>query len=166
MEPLILTIMLEPSAQAYFTQLRTTHFPKHCNYLEAHLTLFHKLPQGKDLITRTLEALTQRSPLSMEIDAVKSIGNGVAFQVKCSELKKRHEILQKAFSPYLISQDRQRLWPHITVQNKVTAFKASQTLALLQKDFKPFKVAGIGIAAWLYQGGPWEKHSEYLFTGA
>lgn len=91
------------------------------------------------------------------------MGNGVAFEVKSKELMQLHKTLQEKFSPWLSMQDRKKIWPHITVQNKVTAFKASQTLALLQQDFKTFTVKGTGLACWLYKDGPWEKTEEFQF---
>ncbi|MBC7934330.1 MAG: 2'-5' RNA ligase family protein [Rhizobacter sp.] len=162
-EPLILTLLLDEQAHEYFTGLRNLHFPKHCNYLEAHLTLFHKLPAEKTIIPHTLKEICKRETIALEVIGLKSMGTGVAFEIQSPELMKLRKTLQQKFSPYLITQDRQKLWPHITIQNKVTAFKASQTLASLQKTFKPFTVAGLGIESWLYKDGPWEKLGEHRF---
>lgn len=162
-EPLIVTVMLDEFSHQYFTELRNQYFPKYCNYLEAHITLFHKLPSNKKIIPGILKEISQRPVLELEIAAVKSMGTGVAFEVKSKELIQLHKTLQQKFSPWLITQDRKKLWPHITVQNKVTAYKASQTLAVLQNDFKPSQVKGIGLASWLYKDGPWEKVEEYFF---
>lgn len=162
-EPLIVTVMLDAPSHQYFTQLRNEHFPKHFNYLEAHITLFHRLPSDKKRITAVLAALTTEPILDLEVSAVKSMGNGVAFEIRSPQLKALHKKLQEQFSPWLTTQDRKKIWPHITVQNKVTAYKASQTLAILQKDFTPFQVQGIGISTWLYKDGPWERSADYLF---
>ncbi|MFT3979778.1 MAG: 2'-5' RNA ligase family protein [Ferruginibacter sp.] len=164
--PLILTVKMEEAAHEHFTALRTRYFPKHCNYLEAHLTLFHRLPSDKDLIHQTLLSISKRPVMELKIDAVKSIGNGVAYQVISPELLTLHTTLQQKWAGNLIARDRQPLWPHITVQNKVTAFKAAQTLHLLQKDFSPFSIKGMGISSWLYRNGPWQKLHDYLFTEA
>jgi len=163
-EPLILTLLLDEEAHNYFTSLRNLYFPKYCNYLEAHLTLFHKLPADKKIITDTLKEMTNKAPMSLQVTGLKSMGTGVAFVIESAALMKLRKTLQEKFSRYLITQDRQKLWPHITVQNKVTAFKASQTLSLLQKDFKPFTIQGLGIESWLYKDGPWEKVEEYRFS--
>lgn len=162
--PLILTLLIDENAHRYFTELRTLHFPKHCNYLEAHITLFHKLPSNKKIIHTILEQVCKREIMELHISAVKNMGNGVAFEVKSSGLMDLHKTLQQRFNPFLITQDRKKIWPHITIQNKVTAFKASKTLEILQKDFKPFTIEGKGIGSWLYKGGPWEKLEEYLFA--
>ena len=110
-----------------------------------------------------LEQASKIKPLELNISAVKNIGAGVAFEIKSPALSQLHKALQQKFNPFLISQDRNKLWPHITIQNKVTAYKAAQTAELLGKDFEPFSVKGIGIGSWLYKGGPWEKQEEYLF---
>ncbi|RYY70620.1 MAG: 2'-5' RNA ligase family protein [Chitinophagaceae bacterium] len=163
-EPLILSILLEEASHLYFTNLRNQYFPKHCNYLEAHLTLFHRLPSGNALIHKTLEDICKRPKMELPVTAIKSMGNGVAFELRSPELAGLHKTLQQKFSRFLITQDRNKLWPHITIQNKVTAFKAATTLAVLQKDFKPFTVQAIGIGSWLYKNGPWEKQADYMFS--
>jgi 2'-5' RNA ligase len=165
-DPLILSILLDDTSHQYFTGLRNKYFPKYCNYLEAHLTLFHRLPSANPLIDNALKEICRREKMLMQASAVKSMGTGVAFEIRSPELATLHKTLQQKFSRYLITQDRKKLWPHISIQNKVTAFKASQTLELLQKDFIPFAVEGIGIGSWLYKGGYWEKKGEYLFGTA
>lgn len=163
--PLILTLLTDEISGQYFNRLRSLHYPKYCNYVEAHLTLFHKLPADKAIIRNTLIEVCKRGPIQLEVTGLKSMGTGVAFEIQSPELINLHKILQRKFSPFLIKKDRHTLWPHITVQNKVTAFKASQTLALLEKDFELFSVDGIGIGVWLYRGKRWEKKEEYRFTG-
>jgi 2'-5' RNA ligase len=162
-DPLILSILLDEPSHQYFTGMRNQYFPKHCNYLEAHLTLFHRLPSGNPLIGNTLKEICRREKLALQCTAVRSMGTGVAFELRSTGLSALHKSLQQTFSRYLVSQDRKKLWPHITIQNKVTAFKASQTLDLLQKNFRPFDVEGIGIGSWLYKKGYWEKQAEYIF---
>jgi hypothetical protein len=161
--PLIVTITLDAAAHHYFTSLRNQHFPAHCNYLEAHLTMFHHLPSDDPAVDAALQRSSQVNPFSLEVTGVKNIGNGTAFIAVSPVLSGMHAGLQKAFTPFLISQDKQKLWPHITVQNKVTAFKAKQTTDILLKDFKPFTVQAVGIDTWLYLKGPWQHHRHYAF---
>ncbi len=161
--PLIVTITLDAAGHHYFTALRNQHFPAHCNYLEAHLTLFHHLPSDEPAIEAALQRISQAPSFPLEVTGVKNIGNGTAFIMASSVLSGLHSGLQKTFTRYLISQDKQKLWPHITVQNKVTAFKAKQTTDALLKDFKPFTVEAVGIDTWLYLKGPWQHHRHYPF---
>lgn len=101
--------------------------------------------------------------MDLSVAAVKNMGKGVAFEIQSPELKKLHKTLQEKFSPWLSQQDRKKLWPHITVQNKVTAYKAAQTLGVLQKGFSPFTIKGTGLATSLYQDGPWKKAEVFSF---
>lgn len=159
---LILTLEIEEAPQLCFTELRSKYFPKHCNYLDAHITLFHRLPDD-ERIENILQQFTDRQEIELEIAAVKNIGNGVAFTIQSAALQALHMELQKSFSEWLIPQDRNKLWPHVTIQNKVTAYKAKQTADFLQQDFRPFIIKTIGISSWIYLGGPWEKKATYLF---
>ena len=161
-QTLILTLEMEAARQQFFSDQRDKFFPKHCNYLHAHITLFHKLPDDLK-IENIIQQFTDRRPIELEITSIKNIGNGVAYVIQSNELQELHGAMQKAFAEWLIPQDKNKLWPHITIQNKVTAFKAKETAELLVQDFKPFVVQAIGISSWLYLGGPWEKKATYLF---
>lgn len=157
---------MDDDSQAFFNDLRTAHFPKHCNYLSAHLTLFHHLPSGEPLISETLTGIAGRhDPFSCDVAGLKNMGNGVAYVIVSPILQQIHRELQAELAPFLISQDRQKIWPHITVQNKVTAHKASETVDLLQQTFTPVKMYAVGFQLWHYMKGPWEFITEILFSG-
>jgi 2'-5' RNA ligase len=162
--PLIITISLNDAAHEYFTELRNKHFPKHCNYLQAHLTLFHHLPSGESIVDEALQGFLPKKILELQVTGLKNIGNGVAFVIESTELVALHRSLQSELREHLVSQDRQKLWPHITVQNKVTAFKAKQTMEGLFENFQPFSVQGTGIDTWLYMQGPWMHQRHYVFA--
>jgi len=161
--PLIVTLSLDQVSHEYFTKLRTEYFPAHCNYLDAHITLFHHLPAGIPGITEALKTLSKRSLIKLDVAGIKNIGKGVAYIISSQELLALHKKMQSVFDVYLISQDRNKLWPHITVQNKVTAYKAKQTEQILIQTFKPFSIQGIGFSVWIYRNGPWEHVNNYLF---
>ena len=162
--PLIVTIALDKVSHDYFTVLRNIHYPKHCNYLEAHLTLFHRLPADIMLINEALKKAATRAIINMEVTGIKNIANGVYYNVNSAELLALHKKLQHSFKPWLITKDRKKMWPHITVQNKVTAYKASQTTALLLSNFKPFTLQGTGFMVWQYCKGPWKFVQQYPFN--
>lgn len=163
--PLILTLSIDAKAQQYFDGLRQEHFPKHCNYLKAHLTLFHRLPSDDETIEKIITDACKISPMSLQVSEIKNIGNGVAYAIRSEELQQLHKKLQQQFDSNLISQDRNKLWPHITVQNKVTAFKAKQTAEKLRENFLPFTITATGIRSLLYLDGPWEAKGQWQFTG-
>lgn len=162
--PLVVTISLDKVSHDYFTDLRNTHYPKYCNYLEAHLTLFHRLPADIMLIDEALKKAAARPIINMEATGIKNIINGVFYTIESAELLALHKKLQHSFKPWLITKDRKKLWPHITIQNKVTAYKASQTYALLLPDFKPVTLQGTGFTVWQYCKGPWKLLQQYPFS--
>ncbi|GAA4909639.1 2'-5' RNA ligase family protein [Mucilaginibacter defluvii] len=162
--PLILTLKLDDKVQTYFNQLRARYFPSERNFLDAHLTLFHHLPAEEPGVYSMIEELAARQQ-SLLIDVIKivSTGNGVAFKCESAELQKVHNHLQQQWRQWLIPQDRQKLWPHITIQNKVSADTAANTLQELSSGFTPFVMPGSGLSLWRYLGGPWEHVDDYSF---
>lgn len=161
--PLILTLALNEEAETFFNKLRQQHFPAARNFLQAHLTLFHNLPHNPELF-ETLIALCRQQPFfTLQAAAVVSIGCGVAYKIESEVLQQVHKRLQQQWQPWLIPQDKQTLWPHITVQNKVAPQTAKTVLQELQNGFTPFAVRGVGLRLWKYLGGPWELHETFSF---
>ncbi len=165
--PLILTVKLDEDSQQYFNQLREAHFPPERNYLEAHLTLFHHLPPHQLQLINDIDAIAQRySTLSLNVIEVKSIGNGVAFAIDCPQLGQLHGYLQKLWFDWLTPQDRQRLWAHVTVQNKVPPEQARLLKAQLTEQFEPFTAKGVGLNLYEYKNGPWDFVRTFDFHDA
>jgi len=107
--------------------------------------------------------LSKRNPFEIKIEGLKSIGNGVAYVVDSEEIKTMHAIMQQRFDRFLIGKDRQKIWPHVTIQNKVTAYKAQVLLKDLSESFVPFTGRATGFATWYYLKGPWQHKCSYLF---
>ena len=97
----------------------------------------------------------QQKILALQVTEVVSIGAGVAFKLESDELKKLHKKLQQQWQQWLTPQDKQTLWPHITIQNKVDRQTAVQLQQELNSNFKPFEIQGLGLTLWEYLGGPW-----------
>ncbi len=164
--PVILTLKLNPEAAAYFTNLRKQHFPAERNYLDAHLTLFHHLPGNEGSIFEVLKTVClQQKPMVLQVTGVVSIGAGVAFKIECEGLKKLHKNLQQQWQLWLTPQDKQTLWPHITIQNKVDRQTAVQLQQQLSLDFEPFEIQGLGLTIWEYLSGPWQLLQTFDFEG-
>jgi 2'-5' RNA ligase len=154
--PLILTLALEEKAFTFFNALRKIYFPPERNFIDAHLTLFHHLP-NEALVTDTVKKLAAgQSRFILEVREPKLIGNGVAYKIECPALVQLHKSLQEEWSAFLIPQDKQRLWPHVTVQNKVPSEDAKQLLLFLQQNFSGFTTAGVALQLWEYHRGPWK----------
>ena len=164
--PLILTLELDPDAQAFFDDLRARHFPPERNHLAAHLTLFHHLP-GADIarIEEDLRAVGGReAALSLAVTGLRPLGRGVAFVLESEPLTALRADLAARWRGWLTPQDRQPFRPHVTVQNKVDPAEARALLAALRAGFAPFAAESRALALWHYRGGPWEAAGRFPFA--
>jgi len=156
--------MMDDESQAFFNENRKQHFPPERNYLDAHLTLFHNLPSEEPAIISDIKQICDdTNAFELEVSAIVSIGNGVAYKVQSPELQLIHLQLQKTWKHWLIPQDQQKLWPHITIQNKTDANTANQLINTLKVDFKPFNITALGFNLWAYKGGPWAFIEAFCF---
>lgn len=162
--PLILTLRLNEEAFLFFNARRQQYFPLERNFLSAHLTLFHHLPADQNWLMEDIEEQSlKQMTLKLLIVDVVSIGKGVAYKIDCPVLLQLHRTLQQKWQPHLIQQDKQKLWPHITVQNKVPPDVAKTTLEVLKTSFQSFTAYGIGFDLWRYDGGPWTFIRNFAF---
>ena len=160
-DPLILTLTLDDTAQAFFDQARTLWFPPERNFIQAHITIFHHLP-GEHLpsIKTHLAALaTAHPPTPIAITGLRSLGRGVAYTLSAPKIETLRQNLATLWHTHLTAQDRQAWRPHITVQNKVSPAEAQRLLATLTAAFAPFLATATGLALWHYRGGPWENEA-------
>lgn len=164
--PVILTLKINQEATVYFTGLRKLHFPAERNYLDAHLTLFHHLPGNEPAILEAVKTVcAKQMQMLLQVTQVVSIGAGVAFKLECEALKQLHKNLQQQWQTWLTPQDKQTLWPHITIQNKVDRQTALNLQQELNRDFKAFEIQGLGFTFWEYLGGPWQMLQTLKFEG-
>lgn len=162
--PLIVTLQLDETSQLFFDALRKKYFPPERNLLNAHLTLFHHLPAIENSITDDLKTWSiKQQPLLLHVAEVKNIGKGVAYKINSAALPQLHKQMQEKWHDWLTPQDKQKLWPHVTVQNKVSHKEAAKTQRLLQESFQPFMATGTGFGLWEYKGGPWKALQTFLF---
>ena len=162
--PLILTVQMDPDELNFFDGLRQQHFPAERNFLTAHLTLFHALPNTIEIKKRVAKECESVAPFSMQVVGPVSLGKGVAFTLDSPQLLQLHKRLKEAFKPLLTPQDSQNIWPHITVQNKVSAAEAVLLLNTLKASFSPFSMQALGLQLWEYLGGPWRQLSAFPFV--
>ncbi len=155
-----------PEAQLFFDVLRKQHFPAERNFLDAHLMLFHQLPpNGKGIVEDIKAIVKEYQNMPLQVSGISSIGNGVAYKIESDLLQQLHKHLQTKWQQWLIPQDKNKLWPHITIQNKVSPEKAKQLLQELSDKFKPFEIQATGLSLWEYQGGPWKFIETFNFKG-
>jgi len=163
-KPLIATLAIVPSAQNYFDQLRKEHFPPKINYIDAHLTLFHALPDKSWIIEDLHKLSTEQQQFDAVAQSIMSLGNGTAFKIISPELPLLYQKLQKSWFDHLSNQDRQKRNFHITIQNKVESETAKKLQADLAKRFCPFSFTILGIQLWRYHYGPWEYLTTFDFN--
>ena len=159
----ILTLRLDAVSQAYFNHLRELYYPPHLNQIPAHLTLFHTLPDTREIAT-ILDDAARRPIFALRTTGLRSLGKGVAFTLASPDLLSLHAQLASDFAEHLSAQDRQRFQPHIVVQNKATPDAARMLLAELQRTFEPLELQALGLDLWHYLGGPWQLAETFLFS--
>lgn len=167
LRPLILTARLDRAAAARFEELRRAHFPPERNVVPAHVSLFHQLPGSMiDAVIRHLRGVARgQAVIAADVAPPRSIGNGVAFDLRSPELTTLHRDLAAHWAGMTIAQDQGRLRAHVTVQNKVSAGAAAATLAQLGADFVPWQAQITGVSLWRYLGGPWQHLRDIGFRG-
>ncbi len=130
----------------------------------AHVSLFHHLPPARfGELDRLIRELTRGTVPAAMLEPPRSLGRGVAFDVRSPELLAVREEIAERFGSDLIPQDRSRPRLHITVQNKVDADTAHATLRELSDGFAARPLAIAGVAIWEYLGGPWRGLAEHRF---
>lgn len=154
---------MEEPVHKYFNEMRSLYFPAERNYLDAHLTLFHALPDQEYVYNDTRMLCQTEKIFSLNAEAIASIGNGTAIRIVSPTLNSIHQRCQVLWADKLTQQDKQKLWPHVTIQNKVS-LEAAQSLQMqLKGGFKPFVFKAIGLQLWRYLGGPWEPVDQFKF---
>ena len=151
--PLILTLRIESKSQAFFDAQRQIYFPPKRNFLSAHLTLFHQLPDEED--THRYLVSLQFHSFPIQITGLQNLGSGIAYKAESAQLQALHHQIRDYFLAKLIPQDQQPFRPHITIMNKSTPEKVQALLTDLTSGFKPFSITAIGVDLWTYLGGPW-----------
>jgi hypothetical protein len=161
---LIITLKIDDVSQTFFNEKRKQHYPAYANFVDAHITLFHKLPSDKQIVYDTLQGLSTANIFDMQVVGIKNIDNFVAYDIASPTLKNMHTKMQNTFANMLNEKDKEILWSHITIHNKATVYKAFKTHQKLLEDFVPFSITAIGFTTWFYAKKQWVKKEDYLFT--
>ena len=166
-QPLILTLKFEKSAFEFFDRLRKQHFPPARNFIPAHVTLFHALPGAQEsFIKQTLEQIcAQTEQFELEFTKPLFLGKGTAVEIVSPPLISLRQQIAVVFADDLTAQDKQKIRPHITVQNKVAPEAARELYNQFVAEWQPFVAMAEGLILWEYQGGPWGLRAELAFAG-
>lgn len=166
--PLIVTLKLDADSFAFFDELRREHFPPERNFLRAHVTLFHHLPETEiSQIETDLQAVCDEySSFEIKFPTLRFLGKGTAAEIESPRLLKLHSTLADKWKLWLTAQDRQKFKPHITIQNKVQPVEAKLLFGNLQRQWRMREGTAAGLQLWRYLNGPWELLNEFSFGAA
>ncbi|MEI4270582.1 2'-5' RNA ligase family protein [Klenkia sp. LSe6-5] len=164
MQPLVVTLLLAADAQQRFDELRARHFPADRLVVGAHVTLFHAVPgEHEDAVRADLGTAAARPPFDVEVSGLRSLGRGVAYDLRSDDVTGLRADLARRWAPWLTRQDAQWRHPHVTVQNKVAPETARALHDDLAAGFEPYPVRAEGLGLWRYVGGPWDPVARYAF---
>ncbi len=155
----IITAKMDDESFQKLNSLRQKHFPKQRNFLQAHITLFHKLPESFDLDPTNLPT----QPLPAEFTEPYFMGFGTAIEVRCPKLSELRAQMKNEFSEILSRQDLKLKKFHVTIQNKVPANQAKAFFQDFKSQWSPFSGEIIGLLIHEYLDGPWRLKKELLF---
>lgn len=166
MNPLILTLRLDKQNSQFFDRERARHFPPERNFLQAHITLFHHLPQEEAARVRTVlvEEAARQKPFAVGVEGLRFLGRGVAYRLISPELTALRADLAACWDAMLTAQDRQKFQPHVTVQNKAEPAAARALFERLSAGFAPWTAEGVSLELWEYRGGPWKPVEHFPFA--
>jgi len=164
--PLIVTAKMDVLSFEFFDKLRRTHFPPERNFLSAHITLFHNLPNDKisSVENDLTEIAATQAEIRMKFSSVRFLGRGTAVEIDAPELITLRTNLLNRWREYLTPQDRQKYHPHITVQNKTEPDAAKKLYEKLNAEWQSRTGNAVGLQLWHYLDGPWKLAKEYSFN--
>lgn len=166
--PLIVTARVAESDLEPFNVLRQKHFPPERNFLQAHLTMFHRLPG--EYLDQVAQGLTRVSTgteeIVAEVSGLRHLGACVAFTITSLELHNARAQLKTAFASWLGPQDMQKWQPHLTVQNKASKAAADRLYGDLLATFRPHRLRLNGLDIWRYLNGLWQHAATVPFSSA
>jgi hypothetical protein len=161
----VLTLLLDDAAQERFDALRREHFPPERNHLRAHVTLFHALPGELEGVVRDeLERSARRPAYDVEVVRVRSLGRGVAFDLRSPLLAAQRAELAARWADWLTPQDAAPTTRTSRCRTRSSRRRRAACWRSWQAGFVPHPVRAEGLGLWRYLGGPWEPLGSYRFS--
>ena len=166
MKPLIVTLQMDPESFGRLDALRRQHFPPARNFLNAHITLFHKLPgEAQAQVERDIsEVVKGMEAFAMPVLEVWHLGFGVAYRLEAGPAAVLRSALVDRWRQWLSPQDlKPDFKPHVTVQNKVSGAASKALAEALRAEALPPPITINGVELHRYCDGPWEKIEAWRF---
>lgn len=140
------TLHLDPKATEQIEAIRKQYYPRHLNKHEAHITLFYKLYLRHSGPLKHALAHLEVKPFEITIDQVHVMDTGMQLLVsdKTALVQLKRTLITR-LDKWIFRNDRNKYFPHVTIQHGVTAFKAQQSSHILLTNFTPIKATVIGL---------------------
>ena len=137
-ESYVLTLSTSPDLHGSMNTLRRVYFPKKLNRIDAHLTLFHALPEShlESEILPAIEKIVQKTaPYRIRAASAFKLSKGVGIKIDDdidhandskqgrNMTRQIHAQLRNQWGSWLSEQDSSPIRLHYTVMNKVTDSK-------------------------------------------
>ncbi len=163
--PFVLTLDMDGEAFAAFEALRRKHYAPERNLVQAHVTLFHRLPgERKREIKALLRAVAgEEKPIEVEVGEARALERGVAVFLRSPRLHALRERLAAEWWPWLEDRDKAGFRPHVTIQTTESEAEARRTRESLGRVALPRRLRGVGLHLWRYRDGPWEHADLFRF---
>ncbi|KAF4969071.1 hypothetical protein FSARC_3633 [Fusarium sarcochroum] len=171
----ILTLLTDNRHHEAMTALRRQWFPSRVLKVDAHVTLFHALPESKlSEIKQDISAIAERTEkfgIELANNNVFEMGKGVGInvsnhnhgQTKAANIRAE---LRNKWEPFLSDQDRREKWKgHYTIMNKEDdKERVQKCLAYLKDGHAQSKGTVEGLSLWLYDRGWWKEAEVFKFS--
>lgn len=172
----VLTLLTDKRHHNAMTEMRKQYFPKRINKLEAHLTLFHALPESKlesSVIPRIQEIVAHTKPFKVHAAKPFRMKKGMAISVPKNEggqeSQNLHSALQNAWAKedWLSEQDAGGMRVHYTIMNKVDDEKeVDKAFQEVQNSWKGDWGTAQGLTLYRYEKGFWRWQQGFQFASA
>lgn len=176
----ILTLKLSDNIHQSMTRLRNKYFPPALNKLQAHVTLFHALPESHmQAMMRDIGALAQTTHcFSLSAEEAKLHGKTILVPVADgnSETCKLRMRMRNRWKDFLSDQDLRssvlepgkasKGWqPHWTIMNKEPDVeKAKAAFEEIQRSFTTVQGSADGLSLFEYlDDGRWKHEQDWQF---
>eukprot|EP01111_Echinosteliopsis_oligospora_P017382 TRINITY_DN7502_c0_g3_i2.p1 TRINITY_DN7502_c0_g3~~TRINITY_DN7502_c0_g3_i2.p1 ORF type:complete len:448 (-),score=138.94 TRINITY_DN7502_c0_g3_i2:22-1248(-) len=166
--PLLITLAFDTITHDTLESLRVQHFPKERNFIPAHISVFHALPQEEyDFIDQTLTDISkdclEKDPdgIALNFVGVRRLGGGFAIETSAPRLVSIQKVLSLKFDKFLTRQDRTPYKCHVTIMNKVDPKLAKVAYEEFKAGFNNWAGKGSHLVLWEYLGGPWRLVKKY-----
>lgn len=171
----VLTLRTDKAHHDRMTALRQRYFPPRINKLDAHLTLFHALPDGRldSHILPTIRAVAaQTAPFEIHASKPIRLKHGIAVSVSGEQGGKQAQDVHRALlsewagQRFLSQQDAGGFRAHYTIMNKVDdENQVAEAFDEVTAGWKGDWGVVDGLSMWQYVKGWWRWQEDFEFEG-